>query len=219
MLEYIGIGGGLAFAAAVQPGPLQAYLFARVTAIGWRRTLPAALAPLLTDGPIALLALLVLGQLSSAVQGGLRIAGALLLAALAWRAVRQWRQDATGPRARTDGNPRTLLEAALVNALNPNPYLGWALVLGPVVLAAWREEPSFAVAVLVSFYATMVIVSALLIVAFGSARLLGPKLQRALLLVSGLVLAGIAVYQLVAGMHVLAGETQPAASLLNLPVR
>lgn len=219
MLEYLGIGGGLAFAAAVQPGPLQAYLFARVTAIGWRRTLPAAFAPLLTDGPIALVALVVLGQLSSAVQGGLRIAGAVLLGALAWRAVRQWRQGSPGPQARADGNPRTFLEAALVNALNPNPYLGWALVLGPVVLAAWREEPSFAVAVIVSFYATMVIVSALLIVAFGSARLLGPKLQRGLVLVSGLVLAGIAVYQLVAGLQALVGEAQPAASLVNLPVR
>ena len=64
MLKYILIGGALAFTASIQPGPLQAYLFSRVTAIGWRRTLPAAFAPLLSDGPIALLALLVLGQLS-----------------------------------------------------------------------------------------------------------------------------------------------------------
>ena len=44
MFELMLIGGGFAFAAAVQPGPLQAFLLARVAADGWKRTLPAALA-------------------------------------------------------------------------------------------------------------------------------------------------------------------------------
>jgi threonine/homoserine/homoserine lactone efflux protein len=197
MLKYVVIGGGLAFAAAVQPGPLQAYLFSRVTAIGWRRTLPASFAPLLSDGPIALLALLVLGRLSPAMQSVLRAAGGLLLLFLAWRAVRQWRHDDVRSVERAERIPRTLLEAALVNILNPNPYLAWALVIGPVVVAAWEEAPSSAVATVVAFYATMVSMLAVLIVAFGSTRLLGPKLQRTLLLVSGAVLAGLGIYQLV----------------------
>ena len=36
MLEYILIGGAFAFAAAVQPGPLQAFLLARVATDGRR---------------------------------------------------------------------------------------------------------------------------------------------------------------------------------------
>lgn len=97
MLKYIAIGGGLAFAAAVQPGPLQAYLLSRVTAVGWRRTLPASLAPLLSDGPIALVALLVVGRLSPGTQAVLRTAGGVLLLYLAQRAFRHWRPG---------GNPR-----------------------------------------------------------------------------------------------------------------
>ena len=199
MLKYIAIGGGLAFAAAVQPGPLQAYLLSRVAAVGWRKTLPASLAPLLSDGPIALVALLVLGRLSPVTQAVLRTAGGVLLLYLAWRAFRHWRSDAAGSRKTGDRTPRTLLEATLVNVLNPNPYLGWALVLGPVVVAAWQESPGKGVAVVVAFYATMVAMLAALIFAFGSARVLGRKFQRILLLVSALILAGLGTYQLVMG--------------------
>lgn len=55
LVENVFLGSGLAFAAAVQPGPLQAFLVSRVVARGWRHTLPACIAPLLSDGPIALL--------------------------------------------------------------------------------------------------------------------------------------------------------------------
>ena len=196
MLKYIAIGGSLAFAAAVQPGPYQAYLLSRVTSIGWRRTLPAALAPLLSDGPIALLALLVLGRLSLGVQSGLRLAGGALLLYLAWGAYRQWRRGVSRPAESTGKVPKTLIEAALVNLLNPNPYLGWTLILGPVVVEAWKEAPALGVAVVAAFYATMVTTVALLIVLFGSARLLGAGFQRILMFVSVWILAGLGVYQL-----------------------
>ena len=101
--------------------------------------------------------------------------------------------------------PRTFFEAALVNLLNPNPYLGWALILGPVVVTAWHETPGFGVAVVAAFYATMVSTLAVLIVLFGSARLLGPKLQRGLVLISVVILAGLGVYQLAVGVQYLKG--------------
>jgi threonine/homoserine/homoserine lactone efflux protein len=51
MLGYLTIGVTYAFAAAVQPGPFQAYLISLTLVNGWRRTLPAVLAPLLSDFP------------------------------------------------------------------------------------------------------------------------------------------------------------------------
>ncbi|MBN1826431.1 MAG: LysE family transporter [Candidatus Eisenbacteria bacterium] len=195
MTKQILIGGGLAFAAAVQPGPLQAYLLSRVASIGWRRTLPAAFAPLLSDGPIALLALLVLGRLSPGAQNVLRAAGGALLLFLAARAFRQWRRKEDLVPRRGDRTPRTLFEAALVNLLNPNPYLGWALILGPAVMTAWRESPGQGAAVVVAFYSVMVSMLALSILAFGSASLLGPRFQRALLFLSVLILGGLGAYQ------------------------
>ncbi len=43
MLPNVLLGSGFAFAAVIQPGPLQAFLLSRAVAAGWRRTLPAAL--------------------------------------------------------------------------------------------------------------------------------------------------------------------------------
>jgi threonine/homoserine/homoserine lactone efflux protein len=196
MLKYIVIGGGLAFAAAVQPGPMQAYLLARVAAIGWRRTLPAALSPLLSDPPIAFLALVILGRVSPAARSVLRGAGGILLFYLAARTFLAWRRGAVGARPGRDRAPRTLVEAAMVNLLNPNPYLGWTLVLGPATVSAWRQAPVLGVAVVASFYATLVGMLAVSIAAFGTARFLGPRLQRSLLAASAAVLAGLGLYQL-----------------------
>jgi threonine/homoserine/homoserine lactone efflux protein len=195
MLENLALGGGFAFAAVVQPGPLQAYLLSQVAARGWRRTLPAALAPLLSDGPIALLVLLVLGQLSVGTQQILRAAGGALLLYLAWSAYRQWRRPSQ-VAADGAGTPRTIVQAVLVNLLNPNPYLGWALVLGPNAVAAWQRSPADAVALIVAFYTVLVAGLAVFIVAAGSARFLGPTSQRLLLLLSAAALAALGVYQL-----------------------
>jgi len=200
MVDAIAFGGGYAFACAVQPGPLQAYLLSQVAARGWRRTLPAALAPLISDGPIALLALIVLGRLPVTAQHGLRIAGGALLFYLAWDAFRHWRTDHRAAGDEEGRTPRTLLQAALVNILNPNPYIGWALVLGPAVLGAWNRAPAHGVALVAAFYVTMVVTLAVLILALGGARLLGIRGQRTLLLLSALILAGLGVYQLVVGL-------------------
>lgn len=203
VFDFLLIGAGFAFAAAAQPGPLQAYLFAQVSAVGWRRTLPAALSPLVSDGPIAVLALLVLGRLPSNLQYGLRTLGGVLLLYLAWAALRQWRASGRPNEVAADA-PRSLVGAVLVNLVNPHPYLGWTLILGPTAVTAWRAAPMDAVALIVAFYATMVASLAALILLFGTTRFLGPRSRRALSLVSAVILALIGVYQLFIGLTGLA---------------
>lgn len=204
MLEYVALGIGLAFAAGVQPGPLQAFLLARVAAAGWKRTLPASLAPLLSDIPIALLVLLVIGRLPALAQLVLRAAGGVFLIYLAWSTLREARRTQAPTAGPTPSAPQTLLEATLVNVLNPNPYLGWALVLGPAAQAAWHQEPAFAVALIVAFYGTMALTLAATIILFGAARSLGPRARRNLMWASGLILAAIGVYQLAVSLRSLA---------------
>jgi len=199
MIEYLVIGSSFAFAAAVQPGPLQAFLVSRVASTGWRRTLPASLAPLISDVPIALLVLLVLDQLSVNTLHVLRASGGVLLLVFAVVALRRLqRPDSIDLRLSA---PRTLLDAVLVNLLNPNPYIGWSLVLGPLVLAAWRVQPMYAVAVVGSFYCTMVVMLALFIYLVGTVRFLGSNGQRTLIAASVAVLAGLGLYFLFAGVR------------------
>ena len=134
MREAIFLGGGFALAAALQPGPLRAFLLASVAQRGWKRTLPAAFSPLLSGGPIALLVLFVLNRLPATLDLVLQAAGGVFLLYLAWANYRQWRgQTPTNADSGGGAAPRTLVQAATVNILNPNPYLGWSLVLGPAV--------------------------------------------------------------------------------------
>jgi threonine/homoserine/homoserine lactone efflux protein len=196
MVEYILVGSGFAFAAAVQPGPFQAFLLSSVTQKGWKHTLPAAFSPLISDGPIALLALLVLNRISEAMSTALRAAGGVFLIYLAWVSYREWKDQATGGPEPDRSVPRTLFQAATVNFLNPGPYLGWSLVLGPAVLAAWQQSPVNALVLVVAFYATMVTTLAGMILLFGTTRFLGPGGRRALVLVSAITLAALGIYQL-----------------------
>lgn len=200
MIESIVFGAGFAFAAAVQPGPLQAFLVSRALTSGWKRTLPACLSPLVSDLPIVAIVLLVLGRLPLRAQQGLRIAGGVLLVYLAWSTLRQWREAAAKSVEATASAPRTLFQAALVNILNPNPYISWSLILGPIVVTAWRARPANAVALLVTFYAILIATMIVMVVVVGTARFLNARLQRALIGISAFVLAALGVYLFAAGV-------------------
>jgi threonine/homoserine/homoserine lactone efflux protein len=200
MLESILIGSGFAFVAAVQPGPLQAFLLSSVAQKGWKRTLPASMSPLLSDGPIALLVLFLLNRISKEMYGILQATGGFLLLYFAWAGYRQWKQFEATELNTHKTMPRTLLQAAMVNILNPNPYLGWSLVLGPAFLTAWHQHPLNAVVLIIAFYTTMLIVLACIIFLFGATRLLSLKGRRVLILVSAGILTGMGVYQLVASI-------------------
>jgi threonine/homoserine/homoserine lactone efflux protein len=196
MLEYIFIGSGFAFATVVQPGPLQAFLISRVAADGWRRTLPAAFAPLISDGPIAILVLVLLRQVSEGFQNVLQGAGGVVFFFFAVKIFLEWRRMKAGDAPVTQSSPRTLLQAVVVNFLNPGPYLGWSLILGPLMLEAWGEHPAHAVALVISFYVVMLFCLALFILLVGTTSFLGSRGRQGLLLASAIALAGIAAYSL-----------------------
>lgn len=196
MLENIIFGSGYAFACAIQPGPLQAFLLSQVAQRGWRRTLPASFSPALSDGPIAVLVLLILRRLPVGMERFLQAAGGFLLLYLAWAAFSHLRTQALEAAVAEGSAPRTVFQAAAVNILNPNPYLGWTLVLGPKVLSAWAQSRSHAVALAVSFYATMILTLAMIILLFGAARFLGAHGRRRLQAMSAGALALLGIFQL-----------------------
>jgi threonine/homoserine/homoserine lactone efflux protein len=201
MSGYIIFGATFAFAAAVQPGPLLAFLISQTLRLGWRHTLPAAFSPLLSDIPIVIVVLFALSRLPSWFGRVLQIAGGVLLLYLAFQAFKRWRRYETPTDGvKKESVPKGVLQAALVNILNPGPYLGWGLILGPVVLQGWREAPSHAIALVVAFYTTMVVCLAGIIVLFGVARNLGPRVVRVLIGVSVVCLAVFGCYQLLLGI-------------------
>jgi threonine/homoserine/homoserine lactone efflux protein len=200
MWVYLIQGMGYGFAAAVQPGPFQAYLISQTLSNGWRRTLPAALAPLISDGPIILLTLVVLSYVPVWFQRFLYLAGGLFILYLAYGAFVAWRNFDEMGVATHSPSRQSAIRAAMMNALSPGPYLYWSLVTGPILLAGWRQAPVNGVGFLISFYATIVLSLIAIIVVFGTARRLGPKFNRALVGVSAIALAGFGLYQLWLGL-------------------
>ncbi len=205
MLEYLVFGSGFAFAAAVQPGPFQAFLLSSVARRGWKLTLPASLAPLISDVPIAILVLFVLNRIPQKLSGILRGAGALFLIYLAWGAYEQWRRQRTPNFESVGSEPHTIIQAVVVNVLNPNPYLGWSLVLGPAFIHAWSRGPAGAMALIVAFYFTIIIVTAGIVLLFGATRFLGSGGSHKLILVSAITLAILGAYQLAMCLRALLG--------------
>lgn len=196
MWLYIIQGIGYGFAAAVQPGPFQTYLISQTLMKGWKRVLPAALAPLISDGPIIALCLLALSQVPYWMERFLYIAGGCFVLYLARGTYKTWKNFEPGLPSNEIGIEQSMFKAALINILNPGPYLYWTLVTGPILLAGWRGSPSDGAGFLIGFYLTMTLTLSLLILLFGSARQLGPSVNRALLGISALALLCFGIYQL-----------------------
>ena len=193
-----GIGYGLV--AASQPGPFQTYLISQTLTRGWKRTLPAALAPLVSDGPIILICVLVLSQVPAWMQRILYIAGGLFILYLAYGTYNSWKNfDSRLPSLET-GTQQSILKAALMNALSPGPYIFWTLVTGPILLKGWRETPVNGIGFLIGFYVTLISSLAALILIFGTAAKLGPKFNRMLLGISAIALTCFGLYQLWLGI-------------------
>jgi threonine/homoserine/homoserine lactone efflux protein len=198
MIGYVFQGIGLGFAGGAQPGPFQAYAISQTVRNGWRRSLPIACAPLISDGPIILLVLLVLRQVPPSLTRVLHFAGAIFLGYLAWGVFTQWRSfDMTAP---PEAGRQSIVKAVIMNFVSPGPYIYWSLVAGPTFLAGWRHAPAGGIGFLVGFYVTLVCTFAAIIVVFGSARRLGPAVNRAFLGISVLALTGFALYQLWLGI-------------------
>ena len=98
------------------------------------------------------------------------------------------------------GTQQSVLKAALINTLNPNPYIFWSLVTGPILLTGWHEIPVYGLGFVAAFYATMLLSLSLMILVFGFARQLGPKVNRILLGVSAIALFCFGLIQLWLGL-------------------
>ena len=141
-----------AFAAGIQPGPLQTYYITHALLYGWRKTLPSVLAPVFSDIPIIILVLFALQITSKLFLQILQCTGGIFLFLLAFGAWKNWRRLKKTDLLPIPSQGKTLLKAIGVNLLNPNPYLGWSLVMGPLFLMGWRENPVNGIVLLGGFY-------------------------------------------------------------------
>ena len=160
LLDMLGRGSLLGVAAGFSPGPLTLLVISETLRHGLRSGLQVAIAPILTDIPIILLAILVLERLSGwpLALGVVSLAGG---AFLLWLGYGSMRVGGVEISSAGDG-PHSIRRGIAINLLNPNPYVFWISVGTPTILKALETSPLNAAAFLGSFFFCIVGSKALL---------------------------------------------------------
>jgi threonine/homoserine/homoserine lactone efflux protein len=200
MFQYLVIGITYAFAAVVQPGPFQVFLLNQVLSKGWKRTLPAAFGPLISDIPVSIIALLLLNNFQHNIISLLQAAGGLFLLYLAFSSFKTWKNYKFDQNNELHSGQTTLMKAVIVNLLNPNPYIGWSLILGPLFLKGWYERPANGIVLIVSFYVILISGMIVTIIIFGTTGRLSVKVNKLLIGISAIALACFGIFELMSGL-------------------
>jgi len=198
-------GAALALPATIMPGPFQAYLLSQALKNGWKSTLPAALAPLVTDGPIIALVLLVLTQTPQYFLDIIRIVGGIFILYLARGLFLNLRNSEPVTTPPDNAARQSFVNAVVMNALNPNPFIFWGVVAGPILLSGWRDSPGLGISFMIGFYGTFVCSLAALILVFATAGSINPKINRLLSFFTGSGLLAFGIYQMVTGLMAVIG--------------
>lgn len=72
----------------------------------------------------------------------------------------------------------------------------WTLVTGPILVAGWRESSAYGLGFLGGFYASIVTVLAGIILIFGLASKLGPRVNHWMLGISTIALLLFGIFQI-----------------------
>lgn len=199
MFIYFLQGTTLGLSASATPGPFLAFLLSQTLKNGWRHTWPASFAPLISDGPIIALVMLVLTQTPDWFLNILRITGGLFILYLARGAFLAFKQAGPVYEISTEPTQHNLLKAILMNALSPGPYLFWSVLAGPIVLEGWRQSPTLGLSFMLGFYGTLIGGFAAFIILFATASQLGPRVSKILSGISAAALLIFGLYQLWTG--------------------
>jgi threonine/homoserine/homoserine lactone efflux protein len=205
-MELLIVGGiALGFLAGVQPGPFQTYVISAALSLGWRRGIVVIFAPLITDLPIIVMVVFVLGQvLPPAVRVGLRIIGGLFLL---WLALATWKQMrsgvAIGGHATEAASQSTLKRGVLMNFLSPGPYIAWSTFNGALLLQGLEQSPIHAAAFLIAFYGTFLSILALIVLVFDRLRRLDERITRAALRLTLVILVAFGLLLILQGLGLL----------------
>jgi threonine/homoserine/homoserine lactone efflux protein len=187
--------------AAVLPGPLQAFLLSRILQNGWKRTLPLAFVPLLSDGPIMLTLFLVLSQLPVWFPTGLRIVGGVFILYLAWDAFHTKIDSEKIIQSEEVKNvdKAGFIKGVTMNLLNPNVYIFWATIGVPTILAGWETSPMNGAAYILGMFGAMIPAIMGWISLVGTIGLLKPTVQQIIARVIALLLLIVGISMIING--------------------
>ena len=151
----------LGIVEGVKPGPLLTTVIKETLTNGFKGGMRAASAPIFTDGPLILFSIYLASWIANQplVFCGISIVGAIFLSRMGIECFNPQIPDIDS----TDIDlSKSLKKGILTNLLNPNAYIFWLLIGGPLMATAADTEPVAPFAYAISFILSIVIVKILL---------------------------------------------------------
>jgi len=167
-IVFLSAGMALGTTAGFSPGPLLALLISQTIKHGPKEGVKVAFAPMITDFPILLVSTYLLIRLSDTqwILGVLSILGGVFLVHLAYTMMKTRGVEGTVDKE----VPYSFLKGAIVNALNPHPYLFWITVGAPTIIKGLAGGLIAPVVFVGSFFGCLVGSKVLLAVVVGKSR-------------------------------------------------
>ena len=160
----------LGLTAGLAPGPMLTLVLSHTLRYRIREGCRVALAPLLTDPPIILVAVFLSIQARDMkpLLAALSLLGTVYLIYLGYETLHINAQVLQAPQSR----PQSLLKGMITNFLNPHPYLFW-LTVGAPILSAQGPYPRLGAGLfLLGFYTCLIGAKMVLAWVVGSSRFL-----------------------------------------------
>jgi threonine/homoserine/homoserine lactone efflux protein len=154
LLTYALSGMIFGLTAGVSPGPLLTLVISETLGHGRKAGILIALAPLISDIPVILVALIFFISISGLqiVTGSISILGALFVGYLAYENLTLRRAEFTAQEVQS----HSLRKGILTNILNPQPLIFWCTVGAPTIMKACESSIVSAVCFMSGFYGCLV---------------------------------------------------------------
>ncbi len=200
MLTALFAGLSIGLGSGVAPGPLTGLAISTTLRSGLGSGLRIAVAPLISDPVIILLSLTLVSQLPDGAIKVLGIVGAIVVAAfgleILWSAHKMPNTEVQMGSKKPTKLQRlpVLVQGALINFLNPAPWIFWITAGSTILIGFWRESPTQAIVFLLAFYLTLVGAKIAIVVALAATRhRMNARTYRLILIASGILLLLTAV--------------------------
>ena len=187
-------GATLGLVEGIKPGPLLTMVIRETLSGGLRAGLWTAAAPIFTDGPLVVFSLFAAAWIATNPSALLLItvAGAIFLAKMGYECFGLEPPDLDADSPPPSGS---FFRGVITNLLNPNVYVFWFLIGGPLMAKHADEEILAPVAYAITFLVTIMLTKAT--IAYFIHRASGkisPNAYRRLLALCGIVMIGFSLY-------------------------